>query len=187
MEEDIKLIFDETKDGMGKTIRHLENELLKIRAGKASPVMLDGVKVDYYGTPTPLNQVGAVSAADARTLTIKPWEKSMLQLIERAIIEANLGFNPQNDGEIIRIPIPRLTEERRKQLSKQARAEGENAKIGIRNVRQEANSMLKDLQKEGASEDAIKSAERQIQEITDAHVKTVDETLKKKEEEIMTV
>ena len=187
MDEDIKEIFEETKDAMGKALKHLEGELLKIRAGKASPVMLEGVKVDYYGTLTPLNQVSAVSAADARTLTIKPWEKAMLQPIEQAIIAANLGFNPQGDGEMIRIPIPRLTEERRIQLSKQARSEGENAKIGIRNARQEANSLLKMLQKEGTSEDAIKNAEKQVQDITDAFVKSVDDILKVKEEEIMTV
>lgn len=187
MDEDIKAIFEETKDAMGKALKHLEGELLKIRAGKASPVMLDGIKVDYYGTPTPLNQVSAVSAADARTLTIKPWEKAMLQPIEQAIIAANLGFNPQGDGEMIRIPIPRLTEERRIQLSKQARSEGENAKIGIRNARQEANSMLKMLQKEGTSEDAVKNAEKQIQDLTDSFTKSVDDILKVKEDEIMTV
>ena len=187
MDEQIKPVIDQCDSQMGKALQHLESELMKIRAGKASPVMLDGLMVDYYGSPTPINQVAAVSAADAKTLVVKPWEKSMLQAIERSIMEANLGFNPQNDGEIIRIPIPTLTEERRKNLVKQAKGEGEKSKIGIRNARQEANNALKKLQKDGVSEDLIKQGEKVVQELTDSFGKKVDDILVIKEQEIMTV
>ena len=188
MDENIKEVLAALDVGMEKAIRHLEQELIKIRAGKASPIMLDGLTVDYYGTPTPLNQAAAVGVADARTLTIKPWEKHMIPIIERAIIEANLGFNPQNDGELIRLNVPRLTEERRKILVKQARAEGENARIGIRGARHDANHSLKSLQKDGGvSEDLIKGAEKKVQEVTDSFNEKVSSILKTKEDEIMTV
>ncbi|MEM9933478.1 MAG: ribosome recycling factor [Bacteroidota bacterium] len=172
---------------MNKALEHLEKELTKIRAGKASPVMLSGVKVDYYGSPTPIDQVAAVSAGDATTLIVKPWEKSMIQPIERAIMGANLGLNPQNDGEMVRIPIPRLTEERRKDLVKQAKGEGETGKVALRSVRQDSNAKLKKLQKDGASEDEIKGAERKIQDLTDTFTKKIEDMLKNKEGEIMTV
>jgi len=187
MDESIKPILDATEESMNNAIEHLESELLTIRAGKATPVMLDGIKVDYYGSPTPINQVAAVSAGDARTLVIKPWEKNMIPNIEKAINEANLGFNPQNDGDIIRIPIPRLTEERRRDLVKQAKAEGENTKISIRNARQDANQELKQLQKDGVSEDIVKSAEKDVQDMTHKFTKQVDQIISPKEEDIMTV
>jgi len=187
MDENIKLVMDEAEEGMKNAIQHLETELMTIRAGKATPIMLDGILVDYYGSPTPINQVAAVSVGDARTLVVKPWEKSMLQPIEKSIMESNLGFNPQNDGDIIRIPIPRLTEERRKELVKQVKAEGENTKVSVRNSRQEANQQLKKLQKEGAEEDMVKAAEKEIQELTNSYTQKVDQVLKTKEDEIMTV
>lgn len=187
MDDSIKSVLNHTEDLMKKALLHLESELLKVRAGKASPVMLDGVMVEYYGSPTPVSQVGAVSVADARTLTIKPWEKNMIGPIERAIQEANLGINPQNDGELIRLPIPRLTEDRRKDLVKQAKAEGEHAKVSIRNIRQEANNKLKNLHKDGVAEDEIKNAEKKIQDSTNKYATRVDEILKGKEDEIMTV
>ncbi len=187
MDESIKPIMDATEESMNKAIEHLESELLSIRAGKATPIMLDGIKVDYYGSPTLISQVAAVNVGDARTLVIKPWEKNMIPSIEKAINEANLGFNPQNDGDIIRIPIPRLTEERRKDLVKQAKAEGENTKISIRNARQDANQELKQLQKDGVSEDLVKSAEKDIQDMTSTFTKQVDQIISTKEEEIMTV
>lgn len=175
------------EDHMDKAIEHLNHELLKIRAGKASPSMIDGITVDYYGTPTPINQVGTVSTADARTLTISPWEKKMIPVIERAIMEANLGFNPQSDGDMVRIPIPKLTEDRRKELVKQAKAEGENTKIALRKHRHDTLHTLKQLQKDGVSEDAVKTAEGKVDDITKDYNKMVDDTLKIKEEEIMTV
>ena len=188
MDENIQIVLEATEEGMQKAIRHLEQELIKIRAGKATPVMLDGITVDYYGSSTPLNQVAAVSAADARTLTVKPWEKNMIPIIEKAIIEANLGLNPQNDGEMIRLNVPRLTEERRKDLVKQARNEGENARIGIRSARQDANQSLKSLQKdEGISEDLVKGAEKQVQDMTNSYTDKVSSILNAKEDEIMTV
>ncbi len=187
MDESIKPILDSTEESMNNAIQHLESELLTIRAGKANPIMLDGIKVDYYGSPTPINQVAAISIGDARTLVIKPWEKNLIPNIEKAINEANLGFNPQNDGDIIRIPIPRLTEERRKDLVKQAKAEGENTKISIRNARQDANQELKQLQKDGVAEDMVKSAEKEVQDMTNKFSNQVDTIISTKEEEIMTV
>jgi ribosome recycling factor len=185
--EEINMYLEEAKDLMGKSIQHLRNELAKIRAGKASPSMLDSVQVDYYGTPTPLNQVSSVTTPDARTIFIKPWEKKLITDIERAIMNSDLGLNPQSDGEQVIINIPTLTEERRQNLVKQARAEGEQARISIRNVRKEINDSLKQLQKEGTSEDEVKRAEDKVQSLTDEHTKKVDEVLTKKESEIMTV
>lgn len=185
--EEIQLYLDEAKQMMDKSLVHLQGELIKIRAGKAMPSMLDGVMVEYYGTPTPLNQVASVTTPDARTLFVKPWEKKMISDIERAIMTSDLGLNPQNDGEQVIINIPTLTEERRSQLVKQARHEGEVAKISIRNVRKEINDGLKQLQKDGLPEDDIKRAEDKVQEITDNHTKKVDEMLDRKESEIMTV
>jgi ribosome recycling factor len=172
---------------MSKAINHLENELVRIRAGKANPQMLDGLTVDYYGSPTVLNQVANVSATDARTLTIQPWEKNMLQPIERAIINANLGVTPQNDGNTIRLFMPPLTEERRREYVKRAFGEGEQTRIAVRNIRRDAIEQVKKLQKEGLSEDLTKDAEKQIQDLTDRQISLVEKHLAAKEKEIMSV
>ncbi|MEP6595006.1 MAG: ribosome recycling factor [Ginsengibacter sp.] len=187
MTEDLSVIIEEARESMKKAIAHLETELIKIRAGKANPVMLDGIMVDYYGNPTPINQVANVSAMDARTLSLQPWEKNMLQPIERAIIAANIGINPQNDGNIIRLYLPPLTEERRKELVKRCNAEGEHAKIAVRNIRRESIEKIKKLQKEGLSEDAAKDAEKEVQEITDSFIVTIEKHLALKDKEIMAV
>lgn len=187
MEEEAILYIDEAKEGMEKAIVHLENELRTIRAGKANPAMLASVMVDYYGTLTPLQQVSNVGTLDPRTISIQPWEKNMIEPIEKAILAANLGFNPQNNGEVIRIAVPILTEERRKELVKQVRAEGENARVSIRNSRRDANESVKKLQKDGLSEDLAKNIESEIQKLTDDFIKKIEEVLEKKEEEIMTV
>ena len=187
MSDDLELILEETRDSMKKALNHLESELVKIRAGKASPQMLEGLTVDYYGSPTILNQVGNVSVMDARTLTIQPWEKNMLQPIERAIINANLGVTPQNDGNIIRLFMPPLTEERRREFVKRAGGEGEQSRVAIRSIRREAIEQIKKLQKEGLSEDEAKDAEKEIQDITDKNISLVDKHLASKEKEIMSV
>ena len=187
MSELIKKQISDAKALMDKAIDHADNELNKIRAGKASPSMLDDVMVDYYGTATPLSQVGSVNTPDARTIVIQPWEKSLLGAIEKAIMEANLGVNPQNDGVIIRIMVPPLTEERRKQLSKTAKGFGEDAKVGIRTVRKDCIDQIKKLQKDGLPEDEAKSGETKIQTLTDASVAKVDKHIEQKEKEIMTV
>lgn len=187
MTEDLSFILDECQESMLKAINHLEAELVKIRAGKASPNMLDGVMVDYYGTPTMINQVANISAMDARTLSIQPWEKKMLQPIERAIIAANLGINPQNDGNIIRMFLPPLTEERRKELVKRANVEGEQGKISVRNLRRDAIEQIKKLEKEGLSEDLAKDAEAEIQQMTDKYILLVEKHLSSKETQIMSI
>ncbi|MEO6329217.1 MAG: ribosome recycling factor [Ginsengibacter sp.] len=187
MTEDLSRIIDDTKESMNKAITHLEAELVKIRAGKANPIMLDGIMVDYYGNPTPINQAANISAMDARTLTVQPWEKNMLQPIERAIIAANIGINPQNDGNSIRLYLPPLTEERRKELVKRCNAEGEQAKIAIRNIRRESIEQIKKLQKDGLSEDAAKDAETEMQQITDNFIVLVEKHLALKDKEIMAV
>jgi ribosome recycling factor len=187
MSDDLELILEDARDSMQKALNHLESELIKIRAGKASPQMLEGLTVDYYGTPTVLNQVGNVSVMDARTLTIQPWEKNMLQPIERAIINANLGVTPQNDGNIIRLFMPPLTEERRREFVKRAGGEGEQSRVAIRNIRRDAIEQIKKLQKDGLSEDEGKDAEKEIQDITDKHILLVDKHLAAKEKEIMSV
>ena len=181
------MIIDDAKVSMKKAIDHLETELVKIRAGKANPVMLDGITADYYGAATPINQLANISAMDARTLSVQPWEKNMLQPIERAIIAANLGINPQNDGNIIRMYLPPLTEERRKELVKRCNGEGEQARIAIRNIRREAIEHIKKLQKDGLSEDAAKDAETEIQEITNSYISLVEKHLSLKDKEIMAV
>ncbi|MEQ9165789.1 MAG: ribosome recycling factor [Fulvivirga sp.] len=185
--EEIKMYLDECREMMSKAIKHLTGELGKIRAGKGSPAMVESVMVEYYGADTPLNQVASVSAPDARTLFIKPWEKSVIQNIEKAIINSGLGFNPQNDGEQVIINIPQLTEDRRIGLVKQAKNECENGKISIRNTRKEINDALKQLQKDGAPEDDIKRAEDKVQAYTDEYTKKIDDILSHKEAEIMTV
>jgi ribosome recycling factor len=172
---------------MIKAINHLENELVRIRAGKANPQMLEGLSVEYYGSPTPLNQVANITVTDARTLTIQPWEKNMLQPVERAIINANLGVTPQNDGNTIRLFMPPLTEERRKEFVKRAFGEGEQTRVAIRNIRRDAIEQIKKLQKEGLSEDITKDAEKQMQDITDQHIGLVEKHLAGKEKEIMSV
>lgn len=187
MTDDLPEILENTPASMKKAMSHFESELGKIRAGKANPVMLDGIMVDYYGNPTPIGQVGNISAIDARTLTIQPWEKNMLQPIERAIIASNIGINPQNDGNIIRLFLPPLTEERRKELVKRSNSEGENAKISIRNIRRDAIEQIKKLQKDGLSEDAAKNGETEIQDITNSYISLVEKYLEVKDKEIMSV
>ncbi|KGO87281.1 ribosome-recycling factor [Flavobacterium rivuli WB 3.3-2 = DSM 21788] len=185
--EEIDFILDSTKELMEGSLAHLEKEFLNIRAGKASPAMLGGVKVDYYGSATPLSQVANINVPDARTITVTPWEKNMLHPIEKAIMIANLGFNPMNNGDNIIINVPALTEERRRDLAKQAKVEAEDAKIGIRSARKEANTDIKKLEKDGLSEDVCKGAEEEVQDLTNAYIKKVDELLALKEAEIMKV
>lgn len=187
MSEEVTLTLMATEDSMKKAISHLEAGLAKIRAGKANPQMLEGIVVDYYGSPTPISQVGNISVLDARTLSIQPWEKNMLQPIERAIIASNIGINPQNDGVIIRLFLPPLTEERRRELVKRCQGEGEQAKVAIRNIRRDAIESIKKLQKNGLSEDAAKDAEADAQEITNRYISLVDKHLASKEKEIMAV
>ncbi|PQJ21533.1 ribosome recycling factor [Tenacibaculum sp. SG-28] len=184
MNEEIDFILDSAKEAMEKAIDHLSKELRSIRAGKASPAMLANVQVDYYGAATPLGQVANVNTPDARTISIQPWEKNMLQEIEKAIMLANLGFNPMNNGDTIIINVPALTEERRKELVKQSKSEAEHAKVGIRNARKEANN---DIKKTEFSDDMKKTAEEEVQALTDQFVKSIDEKLAVKEKEIMTI
>lgn len=172
---------------MDKSITHLEEELVKIRAGKISPAMLEGITVDYYGTRSPISQVANVTTQDAKTMVIQPWEKSMLQPIEKAILAANIGITPMNDGTIIRLVLPPLTEERRQSLVKNVKAIGEHTKVSLRNIRRDAIEHIKKMQKSGLSEDSAKEAEKEIQLITDNHAKTVDRHLEAKEKDIMTV
>ena len=187
MEEEVQLILEDTKEKMQHAVGHLTDELLRIRAGKATPNLLDGIKVDYYGTLTPLNQVSNISTPDARTIAVQPWEKNMMEPIEKAIFAANIGLNPMNNGELIRINIPPLTEDRRKELVKQVRNEGENTRISIRNARRDANEEFKEMKKNGLSEDQEKDAEAQVQQMTDKYIKKIDEILAGKEKEILTV
>lgn len=187
MSDELTLVLDDAQDSMKKAINHLENELIRIRAGKANPQMLEGITVDYYGNPTILNQVANISVMDARTLTIQPWEKNMLQPIERAIIAANIGVTPQNDGNIIRLFMPPLTEERRKEYVKKANGEGEHTKVAVRNIRRDAIEHIKKLQKQGLSEDVTKDAEKRMQETTDKFISLVEKHLSAKEKEIMSV
>ena len=184
MNDDLDFIIDSAKEDMDKAIVHLEKQLVNIRAGKASPAMLGSVRVDYYGSQTPLNQVANVNTPDARTLTIQPFEKSMIQAIEKGIMQANLGFNPMNNGDSVIINVPPLTEERRRELAKQAKSEAEDAKIGVRNDRKNANQEIKKLD---ISEDLQKSAEADIQKLTDTYIEKIDKILAIKEKEIMTV
>ncbi len=187
MSEELELILDDVESSMKKAIGHLEAELTKIRAGKATPSMLDGIHVDYYGAPTIINQVANISILDARTISIQPWEKNMVQPIERAILQANNGITPQSDGVLIRLFLPPLTEERRKELFKKASAEGEHSKVAIRNLRRDGIEEIKKLQKDGLSEDVAKDTEKNIQEITDKYISLVDKHLAAKEKEMMSV
>lgn len=185
--EDLQKYIQNAKDHMDKSIHHFTHTLAKVRAGRAMPNMLDGIMIDYYGTPTPVSQVASVTTPDARTLSIKPWEKKIIHDIERAIINSDLGLNPQSDGETVRLNIPVLTEERRKDLVKQVKNEAEHARVSIRNVRKDANEHIKKLVKENVSEDEVKKAELRIQELTDGSIKKIDELAAGKEKEIMTV
>ena len=187
MQEELELIHIDTTSIMAKAISHLETELAKIRAGKANPSMLDGIVAEYYGSPTPLAQIANISVLDARTISVQPWEKNMLQPIERAIIASNIGINPQNDGNFIRLFLPPLTEERRKELVKRCMGEGENAKVSIRNIRRDAIEQIKKLQKDGLSEDTAKDSEAEIQELTNKHITFIEKHLEIKEKEIMVV
>jgi len=187
MTEELNLVYDEFKSSNDKSIDHLKSELLKIRAGKASPAMLQGVMVDYYGSPTPLQQVANVNTMDARTITVQPWEKSLLDEIMRGIINANLGFAPQSNGESLIISVPPLTEERRRDLVKRAKAEGENAKVAIRNNRKDAMDMIKSLKDDGLPEDMQKDGENEVQNITNYFSNKVDDLIKEKEKDIMTI
>jgi len=187
MNEDIKMVLEMTKDSMDKAVSHLDDTLAHIRAGKADIRTIDGVSVDYYGSQTPLEQVSNISTPDARTIKIQPWEKNMIEPIEKAIMYANLGLNPSNNGEAILINIPPLTEERRVDLVKQAKGEGENAKVSLRNTRKDAIDQFKQMKKDGLSEDLEKDAEAETQSLTDDFSKKIDELIKKKEVDIMTL
>jgi len=187
MSESLEKIIDEVSHNMTKAIAHLETEISKIRAGKATPQIVEGIYVDYYGNATPINQVANVAIPDPRTITLQPWEKNMLGPIEKAIIAANIGLNPQNDGIYIRLFLPPLTEERRKELAKRVFNEGEQAKVAVRSIRRESMEHVKKLQKEGLSEDIAKNSEGRIQGITDKFIALVDQHCKEKEKEIMTV
>ncbi|MEZ5053295.1 MAG: ribosome recycling factor [Chitinophagales bacterium] len=187
MEEEVQLVLDETKDAMFKALKHLEEELRKVRAGKASPDMLLGITIEYYGVPTPINQVANIKLLDARTLVIVPFEKKIISDIERAIFQSNIGITPQNDGENIRLSVPPMTEERRRELVKQAKNYGEQTRIVVRNARKDGNEMVKDLVKEGLSEDIGKDVEESIQQLTNEYNGKVDKMLQHKEEEIMTI
>ena len=187
MAESINEVLQKAEHEMKSSLEYCKKELLKIRAGKANPTMLDGVTIDYYGSPTPIAQVATVQASDARTLTIQPYENKHIKDIEKAIQEANLGLNPQNDGTVIRANVPMLTEDRRKDLVKKAKEVTEDTKVGIRNHRRDANDNLKQLQKDGEPEDAVKGAENDVQGLTDKYTDEIDHILEHKEEEIMTV
>lgn len=183
--EELELYLEDARDSMTKALNHVGHELTKIRAGKANPTMLDGLMVSYYGAMTPLQQVASVTTPDARTLFVKPWEKGMIPEIEKAIINGNLGLNPQNDGQQVIINIPMLTEERRKQLVKQVGQECEHGKVSIRNIRKDTNEQLKKIK--GVSEDDVKNAEEKVQKMTDDYISKIEALMKKKEGEIMTV
>ena len=187
MEEEVKFYLNEASSDMTKALQHLLDELSKLRAGKASPAMVESVRVDYYGTETPISQVANISTTDAKTIIVQPWEKSMLDPISKAIVNANLGFNPSNDGSIIHINVPPPTEERRRDLVKKAKSLGEAGKITVRNIRKDSNDAIKKLQKDGLSEDIAKGAEDQIQKLTDNFIAKIDENLTVKEKEILTV
>jgi ribosome recycling factor len=187
MEEEVQLQLEDTNEKMQKAVHHLEEELLRVRAGKATPNILDGITIEYYGAVTPLNQVSNINTPDAKTIAIQPWEKNMIEPIEKAIMAANIGLTPANNGEVIRLNIPPLTEERRKNLVKQIRTMGENTKVSIRNTRREANEAFKTLKKDGLAEDLEKDAEIKVQDITTKYSDKVDKLIEMKEKEIMTI
>ena len=187
MNDLVDIVIDELNDNMKKAVSHLETELLKVRAGKATPNIVDGIVVDYYGSPTPINQIANVTVTDARTLSIQPWERNMIAPIEKSIIAANIGLNPQNDGSVIRLFLPIQTEDRRRELVKRAMGEGEHGKVAVRSIRRDAIEQIKKLQKDGLSEDIAKNAEGQVQAVTDKFIAMIEQHLKDKEKEIMTV
>ena len=186
-EDEVNIYLEATSEAMDRAVDHLRNELMNIRAGKATPGMVEGVRIDYYGSESPLNQVASISTPDAHTIVVQPWEKSLIATISKAIIDANLGFNPSNDGSVIHINVPTLTEERRRDLVKRVHSEGEQAKIGVRNARKDGNDEIRKLKKDGLSEDLAKDAENDIQALTDRHSATIDDLVSQKEKEIMTV
>jgi ribosome recycling factor len=187
MEEEVQLFLDDAKDKMEKALVHLTNELVKLRAGKANPQMLDGIHADYYGVSTPLSQIANINTPDAKSIVIQPWEKKMMEAIEKAILAANIGITPVNNGDVIRLNLPPLTEERRKSLVKTVKHEGENAKVSIRNIRRETIEEFKKMQKDGLPEDSAKNAEEKVEKLVEVHYKKVEEIVGKKEQEIMTV
>ncbi len=187
MNDEIQFVLDEAAESMQNAIMHLDKEFQKIRAGKASPQMLEGVRIDYYGVLSPIDQVSNINTPDPRQIIIQPWEKSILPVIEKAILAANLGFNPQNNGEILRIIVPQLTEERRRELVKRAKNDTEAAKVSIRNIRRNANESAKKLEKEGIPEDEIKVLEKEIQNLTDTFIEKIEKLFEAKEKDIMTV
>ena len=187
MNEEVQFLLEETREGMQLAISHLEKEFQKIRTGKASAQMLDGIRIDYYGAPTPLDQLSNINTPDPKQIVVQPWDKNALPLIEKAIMAANLGFNPRNDGEVLRIIVPPLTEERRRDLVKKAKTEGENTRVAIRNIRRTSNESARKLEKQGIPEDEIKKVESDIQELTNSYISKVDKLLEIKEKDIMTV
>jgi len=187
MNELISLELEDCKAHMAKAVQHAESELTKIRAGKASPAMLDGISVDYYGSMTPLAQVSNINTTDARTIVVQPWEKTLIGAIEKAITDSNIGLNPQNDGSVIRLAVPVLTEERRRELVKKVKEEAERGRVSIRNIRKDTNESIKKLKNEGVSEDEIKSGEAEVQKLTDSHTAKVDHLAEAKEKDVMTV
>src|SRR5690606_18239562 len=187
MNDLIKLQLEETAESMEKALAFADNELTKIRAGKAMPSMLDGIFVEYYGAATLLAQVATISTPDARSLVIQPWEKTVLQAIEKAIVNSNLGLNPQNDGNVIRLLIPQLTQERRRELAKKVKDEAEKGRIAIRNLRKDANEQIRKLKNDGVSEDEMKDGEGEVQKLTDRFILKVDKLAELKEQDIMTV
>jgi ribosome recycling factor len=187
MTEEAKFIIEEIKESMQHALTHLEKEFHKFRTGKASPQMLEGVRVEYYGNPTSVDKIANINTPDARTIIVQPWEKAMLNPLAKAILDANLGFNPQNNGEILRITVPPLTEERRRELVKKAKSEAEIARVSIRNIRRNAVEDAKKLEKDGLSEDDIKVLEKEIQHITDSFIAQADKILEHKEKDVMTV
>jgi ribosome recycling factor len=187
MDEEIQFYLDELAESMSKALAHVNVEMSRIRAGRASPAMLDGLRVDYYGTPTPVSQIANITAPDARSLLIKPWEKNMVSEVAKAIKNSDLGLNPVSDADGVRLNIPAMTEERRRDLVKQAKNESEAGKVRVRGIRKDVNESLRKLLKEGASEDAVKSAEEKVQKTTDNYIAEVEKTLSRKESEIMTI
>lgn len=187
MNEDVQLVYEMTMERMEKALEHLDNELVRIRAGKANVHILDGVMVDYYGSPTPLGQVSNISTPDAKTIMVQPWEKNMIDPIEKALMNSNVGITPSNNGEVIRLSIPQLTEERRRDLFKQVKNEGENARVSMRNSRRDANEEYRQMQKDGMSEDEMKTAEDRIQKLIDEFSDKVEKIVEDKEKEIMTI
>ncbi|MFK8056799.1 MAG: ribosome recycling factor [Saprospiraceae bacterium] len=187
MQDDIQAAIDKASSQMDQAIDHLEKELQRLRTGKASPSLVSGIMVDYYGSPTPMSQVANISTVDSRSISIQPWEKTLVPAIEKAIFESNIGLTPQSDGESVRINIPPLTGERRVELAKQAKALGEDAKVSIRNARRDANNLISREVKEGFPEDQAKGKEKLVQDLTDKHSKKVEETVVAKEKDIMTI